>query len=60
MARTRTEARREAFLVAAKEVCQEMSIDRASMGEIAERVGSSKATPYRYFATKEASLHGAH
>lgn len=54
MARTKTEARREAFLVAAKEVFQEMSFDRASMDEIAARVGSSKATLYRYFDTKEA------
>ena len=54
MARTKTEARREAFLVAAKEVFQEMSFDRASMDEIATRVGSSKATLYRYFDSKEA------
>lgn len=54
MVRVKTEARREAFLVAAKEVFQEMSFDRASMDEIAARVGSSKATLYRYFDTKEA------
>lgn len=54
MARKKTEARREAFLAAAKEVFQEMSFDRASMDEIAARVGSSKATLYRYFDNKEA------
>lgn len=54
MVRVKTEARREAFLAAAKEVFQEMSFDRASMDEIAARVGSSKATLYRYFETKEA------
>lgn len=54
MARTKTEARREAILAAAKEVFQEVSFDRASMDEIAARVGSSKATLYRYFNTKEA------
>jgi AcrR family transcriptional regulator len=41
-------------LAAAKEVFQEVSFDRASMDEIAARVGSSKATLYRYFDTKEA------
>lgn len=54
MVRVKTEARREAFLAAAKEVFQEMSFDRASMDEIAARTGSSKATLYRYFDTKEA------
>ena len=54
MARMKTEARREAFLAAAKVVFQEMSFDRASMAEIAALVGSSKATLYRYFETKEA------
>jgi len=54
MTRVKTVARREAFLAAAKEVFQEMSFDRASMDEIAARVGSSKATLYRYFDTKEA------
>lgn len=54
MARTKTEARHEAFLAAAKEVFQEVGFDRASMDEIAARAGSSKATLYRYFATKEA------
>lgn len=54
MARTKTEDRHEAFLAAAKEVFQEVGFDRASMDHIAARVGSSKATLYRYFETKEA------
>jgi len=54
MARMKTEDRHEAFLVAAKEVFQEVGFDRASMDHIAARVGSSKATLYRYFETKEA------
>ena len=54
MARMKTEARHEAILAAAKEVFQEVGFDRASMDQIAARIGSSKATLYRYFATKEA------
>lgn len=54
MVRVKTDARREAILAAAKEVFQELSFDRASMDTIAMRVGSSKATLYRYFSTKEA------
>jgi AcrR family transcriptional regulator len=68
--RVKTEARREAFLAAAKEVFREASFDQASMADIAARVGSSKATLYRYFDSKEAlflelvrrsaSEHGGH
>ena len=54
MARMKTEARHEAILAAAKEVFQEVGFDRASMDQIAARIGSSKTTLYRYFATKEA------
>lgn len=54
MVRVKTDAKRQAFLDAAKEVFQEKSFDRASMFEIAARVGSSKATLYRYFDSKEA------
>jgi AcrR family transcriptional regulator len=54
MVRVKTNARYEAFLAAAAEVFQEMSFDQASMDEIATRVGSSKATLYRYFDSKEA------
>lgn len=54
MARIKTEARRLALLAAAKEVFQEVGFDQASMDVIAARVGSSKATLYRYFDSKEA------
>ena len=53
MGRTKTDARREAFLDAAQAVFQELTFENASMSAIAERVGSSKATLYRYFASKE-------
>jgi AcrR family transcriptional regulator len=53
MVRVKTEARRQALLAAAREVFQEMGFDQASMDEIASRVGSSKATLYRYFDSKE-------
>lgn len=53
MARVKTNERREAILAAATQVFQEMSFDQASMDIIAARVGSSKATIYRYFESKE-------
>lgn len=53
MARVKTNERREAILDAATAVFKEMSFDRASMDIIAARVGSSKATIYRYFESKE-------
>jgi AcrR family transcriptional regulator len=53
MVRVKTEARRQALLAAAREVFQEMGFDQASMDEIAARVGSSKATLYRYFTSKD-------
>lgn len=54
MVRVKTEARRQALLAAAREVFQEAGFDQASMDDIAARAGSSKATLYRYFDTKEA------
>lgn len=54
MVRVKTEARRQALLAAAREVFQEVGFDQASMDQIAARVGSSKATLYRYFTSKEA------
>lgn len=53
MVRTKTEARREALLLAAMEVFQEKNFEQASMDDIAARAGSSKATLYRYFDSKE-------
>lgn len=53
MARVKTSERREAILDAATTVFKEMGFDKASMDIIAARVGSSKATIYRYFESKE-------
>lgn len=52
--RTKTEARREAILAAAKAVFEEVGFEQATMSEITARVGGSKATLYRYFDSKEA------
>jgi len=52
--RTKTIARRDAILATAKQVFEELGFENSSMALIAERLGSSKATLYRYFATKEA------
>ena len=49
----RTEARREAILQIAAEVFLEKGFERASMSEIAQKVGGSKATLYGYFPSKE-------
>lgn len=52
--RTKTEARREAILAAAKAVFEEVGFEQATMSKITARVGGSKATLYRYFDSKEA------
>jgi AcrR family transcriptional regulator len=52
--RLRTESRREAILEVALEVFLEAGFERASMAQIAQRVGGSKATLYGYFPSKEA------
>lgn len=52
--RTKSNARRQAILDAAKIVFEEMGYEKASMGTIAERMGGSKATLYNYFESKEA------
>ncbi|MBC3919621.1 TetR/AcrR family transcriptional regulator [Undibacterium sp. CY18W] len=49
----RTEARRNAILVAATDLFKEMGYERASMNELAKRLGGSKATLYGYFMSKE-------
>lgn len=51
--RTKTEAKRLAILDAAAKVFVERGFDRASMTEIAARVGGSKSTIYNYFSSKE-------
>ena len=50
----RTEARRESIVAAASGLFQEMGYERASMNELAKRLGGSKATLYGYFPSKEA------
>jgi AcrR family transcriptional regulator len=51
--RVKTEAKREAILETASQVFQEMGYERASMDEIAARVGGSKVTLYGYFPSKQ-------
>lgn len=51
--RTKTETKRQAILDVAAEVFREMGFERASMSEICQRVGGSKATIYNYFDSKE-------
>lgn len=51
--KSKTEAKRQAILNAAAEVFREMGFERASMSDIRERIGGSKATLYNYFASKE-------
>jgi AcrR family transcriptional regulator len=52
--KVRTEARRSAILEAATELFKEFGYERASMAELAKRLGGSKATLYGYFPSKEA------
>lgn len=51
--KVRTEARREAIVAAAAQLFQQMGYERASMNELAKRLGGSKATLYNYFPSKE-------
>lgn len=51
--RSRTEARRQHILEQAASVFREHGYDRASMAQIAAKVGGSKTTLYGYFPSKE-------
>ena len=51
--KVRTEAKRQAILEAAAGLFREVGYERASMNELAKRVGGSKATLYGYFPSKE-------
>jgi AcrR family transcriptional regulator len=51
--RVKTEERRQSIIDAAAKVFREEGFDRASMSEIAKRLGGSKATLYSYFTSKE-------
>lgn len=52
--KVRTEARRDAIVQEAAKLFREMGYERASMNELAQRLGGSKATLYGYFPSKEA------
>lgn len=52
--RTKSSARRQAILDAAKAVIEEVGYEQASMTMISARAGGSKATLYNYFDSKEA------
>lgn len=54
--RTKTESRRQAILDGAAQVFQETGYERATMSEIALRLGCSKATLYSYFPSKDQLL----
>jgi AcrR family transcriptional regulator len=51
--RVKTNVKRQAILNAAGEVFREQGFGGASMTAVAERIGGSKATLYRYFSSKE-------
>ncbi len=51
--RTKSDEKRQAILDVAAEVFREAGFERASMSEICNRVGGSKATLYNYFPSKE-------
>jgi AcrR family transcriptional regulator len=51
--KTKTESKRQAILQAAADVFREVGFDRATMSDIRERIGGSKATLYNYFPSKE-------
>lgn len=51
--KVRTEARREAIVKEATRLFLEMGYVRATMGELTQRMGGSKATLYGYFKSKE-------
>ena len=51
--RLKTDSKRQAILAAAQDVFREHGYANASMAAVGERIGASKATLYRYFASKE-------
>jgi AcrR family transcriptional regulator len=51
--RVRTEARRDLIIEKATALFREMGFERATMSELAQRCGGSKATLYGYFPSKE-------
>lgn len=51
--KVRTEARRAAILEEAARIFEEVGYERASMNDLAKRLGGSKTTLYGYFPSKE-------
>lgn len=51
--RVKTQERREAIIAEATRLFKETGYERATMSELANRCGGSKATLYGYFASKE-------
>lgn len=51
--RVKTEAKRREIVANAWEVFRAKGFEGASMSDVAERLGGSKATLYRYFSSKE-------
>jgi AcrR family transcriptional regulator len=51
--KTKTESKRQAIIKAAAELFREVGFERATMSDIRERIGGSKATLYNYFPSKE-------
>ena len=51
--KSKTESKRQAILQAAADIFREVGFDRATMSDIRERIGGSKATLYNYFPSKE-------
>jgi AcrR family transcriptional regulator len=51
--KVKTETRRQTILDVASRVFREMGYERASMDEVSQRGGGSKATIYNYFSNKE-------
>ena len=51
--RVKTDAKRQEIVAAAWEVFRAKGVDGASMADVAERLGGSKATLYRYYNSKE-------
>lgn len=54
--RTKSEATRQAIIDSAATVFEEVGFDRASVADICERIGCSKATLYNYFTSKDELL----
>lgn len=51
--RVKTDAKRREIVATAWEVFRAKGFEGASMSDVAERLGASKATLYRYYASKE-------